>query len=161
MASRYHWAVTGTNGLTLSTGIPPAQTLVVPANGRSVRLVTHVSLVGAQSNTSDYSTVGPLEVEHYVTLASTQYPQRTVYRRRQPTRVTGNGYYDVITTQRVFTLYHALGDAELGINTKQSYGGPGKGAITYTMNTVFIKAFNTHVTFNVSWDLTMFVLYYL
>lgn len=165
MVSRYHWVSDSLNGLTSTTGVIPTRIVTVPANGRAVRLVTNCVLSGQTSQTGGYDWVGPWEFQAWVEINSSQYPTRRVYMRRSLTRCGFGALYDadltVLNAKRVWTVWHALDDKDLGINIKQSYGGPGKGAITYSSFYSSVKPFNTYRDWMIAWDVSIKVLYYL
>jgi hypothetical protein len=157
MASRYHWVTGGASGASFVTGIISPSPITVPAGGRMVRYWVNPLASNQVGPIIDPQKVGARYWFQEVKINSTQYPNRVIFSANY-------GVNHVFFPSVAPLLYGAnnyIGYETAGLNNKCSYGGPGKGAITFQVNCMMGRIDSLNSGGTVPYQISFGVLYYL
>lgn len=129
MASRFHW-LNGGADTGWFNGTPPNQTvnITIPANATLKKfLVRHVTINFVGTGTG-YNTIQPWAVTILVTITSGVNINKVLFDGSFRIPCSATALYDPLTGQRIYSIYHNVGDKDIGVNQQVSWGKLGEPA---------------------------------
>jgi hypothetical protein len=122
----------------VNTGLP-SLLVDVPANRTLKRVVIYGTASGTQHGNGNVDTFSPITFGYNVTLGFPTTGLKTICTRqvRVPFSAVGVDDHNLLTSNRVYTLFHGLGDQDMGANLQMSWGGPVSPAMRLIMGGLF------------------------
>lgn len=151
-------SIAGTTGV--GTGLPSI-TVDIPANKTLKRVVLYGAAGGIQSGNGAVTAFGPVQLQNNITLGFPTTNQKTIYQTRDLVtfRPVALDDHNLLTSNRVYTIYHGIGTREMGANLQMSWGGPISPAMRLTCGMVFVHLLAGMTAFNMTYSFVMKALY--
>lgn len=157
------WVSNSIGGNTsVNTGLPSI-VVDIPANRTLKRVVVYGNAAGVQHGNGAVDTFSPISFFQQITLGFPTTGNRNVLNAGCVPRVSAVALDDhnLLTSNRVYTLYHAAGDDLIGQNLQMSYGGPVSPAMRLTWGGLFSFLVTTpaQTAFKMYYSIVMKALY--
>lgn len=157
------WVSNSIGGNTsVNTGLPSI-IVDIPANRTLKRVVLYGAASGVQSGNGNVDTFSPITLGYNINLGFPTTGVKQVCSRQigVPFSAVGIDDHNLLTSNRVYTMYHGIGDQDMGANLQMSYGGPVSPAMRLTWGGLFAFLVGppTQTPFKMYYSIVMKALY--
>lgn len=145
--------VSGSTAGTFTVGVGlPSIVVDIPANRTLKRVVIFGSAAGVQHGNGNVNTFGPISLRQVLDLGFPTTGIRRIYDGSSVMRFSAVGVDDhnLLTSNRVYTMYHGGGDKDFGCNLQMSYGGPVSPAMRLTLGNTFTHIISGATSFSMT-----------
>jgi hypothetical protein len=141
----------------------PSIVLNIPANRTLARVVVYGCAAGVQHGNGAVNTFAPITIGLILTLGFPTTNVKTIHNSQNVLRFSAVALDDhnLLTSNRVYTMYHGGGDRDFGQNLQMSWGGPVAPAMRLTLGSLFQYVVTTpaQTSFSMHYSIVMKALY--